>query len=62
VLWIVVDVAVGALALLVLAVLGFGLYRRVRGLVTTLDTASARIGEASAGIAASPPPRSSRHG
>jgi hypothetical protein len=61
VLWITVDITVGVLALLVLAVLALVLYRRVRGLMTTVGAASARVTEASAGLEVTPPrPTSSR--
>jgi hypothetical protein len=58
--WILVDVALGVLALLGLALAGFVLYRHVRTLLRTFDEASRRVGECSAQLGAatdSPAPR-----
>jgi hypothetical protein len=44
--WLLFDVVIGALAVLVLLVIAFVLYRHVRVLLRTVGSASRRVGEA----------------
>ena len=55
-LWVLVDVAIGLLGLLVLGLVAFTLYKRVRVLLRAVGDASAQVGELSAGLSVTPPP------
>jgi hypothetical protein len=48
--WWVVDVSLGVLAVAVVALSAYGLYRRVRALLRTFGSSSSRIGEAAAAL------------
>ena len=48
------DVLIGVLAVIVLGVIAYALYRHIRGLMRTLTVASARVGAA---MPPSPAPR-----
>jgi hypothetical protein len=52
VLWILLDVAIAVAALVVLAVLVLGLWRKVKALSATVAAAGERLGEASDRLAA----------
>ena len=48
--WLLLDLALGVLAFLVLGSVAFGLYRKVRVLMRTVGQAGAQVDEALAGI------------
>jgi hypothetical protein len=50
VLWIFLDVALAVVCLLVLGLVGFGLYRHTRVLLRTLGAGATTLGDASAGL------------
>lgn len=57
--WVLLDIAIGVLALAVLGLTGFSLYRRVRVLTRAVGAASRTVSEHTAGLALQqPPPRS----
>ena len=56
-LWVLLDVAIGVVALLVLVLVALALYRRVRALTKQVGAASAQLTELSSGLTVSPPPR-----
>jgi hypothetical protein len=54
--WVLLDVAIGVLALALLGMVGYLLYKRVRALMRTVGTASAQVGELTPGLTVTPPP------
>lgn len=56
-LWVLLDVAIGLVALAVPGLVTFALYKRVRVLMRAVGNASAQVGELSAGLSVAPPTR-----
>jgi hypothetical protein len=54
--WVLLDVAIGVLALALLIAVGFLLYKRVRTLMRTVGEASRQVGELTPGLTVTPPP------
>jgi hypothetical protein len=57
VLWVLLDIAIGLVAVAVLALFSFALYRRVRGLMRTVSAASDEVSRLTAGLTVTPPRR-----
>ncbi|MCW2672111.1 MAG: hypothetical protein JWP14_700 [Frankiales bacterium] len=54
--WVLVDVGIGVLAVLLLLLVAFLLYRRVRVLMRSLGDASRRVGDLTPGLVVQEPP------
>jgi hypothetical protein len=53
--WVLLDIGIAVLALLLMALVSYALYRRVRALLRTVRTASKRVGEFTPGLAVHQP-------
>ena len=59
-LWVLLDVAIGVLALLLVALMAFVLYKRLRGLSRAVGAASGQIGQLTPGLTVQPARREVR--
>jgi hypothetical protein len=53
--WVLLDIGIAVLALLLMALVSYALYRRVRALLRAVRTASKHVGELTPGLAVQQP-------
>ena len=53
--WVLLDIAIGLLAVIVLLLVAFSLYKRVRALARTVGDASRQVAELTPGLAVQQP-------